>query len=134
MSEKNQTGNIILKICLAVLLMIIAIAVCFIVVSGNDEEISSESTLISSEPESSSSMNFVPESSYEINLKVGQTCDAELTDIETDSGLIWMSSDSGIASVDDYGMITAVSEGTCTVTVVIMDIDQSIAVTVNVSE
>ncbi len=133
MSEKNQTGNIVLKICLAILLMIIAIAVCLIVVSGNDDEISSESTLISSESDSSS-MNFVPESSYEINLKVGQICDAELTDFETDSKLIWLSSDDSIASVDDFGAITAVSAGTCTITVVIMDIDQSIAVTVNVSE
>ncbi|MGN1037386.1 MAG: Ig-like domain-containing protein [Ruminococcus sp.] len=43
-----------------------------------------------------------------------------------------MSSDNSIATVDDYGTITAVSEGICTVTVVMMDSDENISVTVNV--
>lgn len=129
MSEKNKNSNIILKICLAVLLMIIAIAVCFIIISGRNDESSSESSQISY---GSSSSKFIQESSYEIELQIGETCRAELIDIETDSKPIWISSDNSIATVDDYGTITAVSEGTCTVTVVMMDSDENISVTVNV--
>lgn len=131
MSEKNKNASIILKMCLAVLFMIIAIAVCFIVISGRNDESSSESSKVSSESSSSSS-SFVQESSYEIELQKGETCTAELTDVETDSKPIWISSDNSIATVDDYGTITAISEGTCTVTVVMMDSDESISVTVNV--
>lgn len=129
MSEKNKNSNIILKICLAVLLMIIAIAVCLIVISGRNDESSSESSQVSS---GSSSSKFIQESSYEIELQTGETCRAEIIDIETDSKPIWISSDNSIATVDDYGTITAVSEGTCTVTVVMMDSDENLSVTVNV--
>ncbi len=129
MSEKSKNRNIILKICLAVLIMIIAVAVCLIVLSKRNEESSSESSQVSSE---SSSSRFVQESSYEIELQIGETCRAELTDIETDSKPIWISSDNSIATVDDSGNITAVSAGTCTVTVVMMDSDENISVTVNV--
>ncbi len=131
MSEKSKNRNIILKICLAVLFMIIAIAICLIVLSGRNDESSSESSQVSSDSSSSMS-SFVQESSYEIELKAGETCKAELTDVETDSKPIWISSDNSIATVDDYGTITAVSEGTCTVTIVMMDSDENISVTVNV--
>ena len=120
MSEKDKNKNIILKICIAVLVMIIAIAICLII---------PESSYVSSQ---SSSSSFVQENSYEIELKVGETCKAELTNTETSSKPIWISSDNNIAVVDDYGNITAVSAGTCTVTVVMMDSDDTVSVTVNV--
>lgn len=125
MSEKDKNKNIILKICVAVLVMIIAIAICLIILSKRNETTVSESSY-------SSSMSFVQESSYEIELKVGETCKAELTNTETNSNPIWISSDSDIAVVDDYGNITAVSAGTCTITVVMMDSDDTVSVTVNV--
>lgn len=129
-NEKSKKGSVVLKICLSILVMVIAIALCLIVLSRRDNESNPEESISVSTEESSKS--FVPESSYEINLQVGQTCNAEITDFETDSTPIWMSSDNSIATVDSSGVITAVSEGTCTVTVAIMDIDQNIIVTVNV--
>lgn len=132
-NEKSKKGSVVLKICLSVLAIVIAIALCLIIISRyKSEEGSPEESISVSTEESSKS--FVPESSYEINLQVGQTCNAEITDFETDSTPIWMSSDNSIATVDSSGVITAVSEGTCTVTVAIMDIDQNIIVTVNVSK
>lgn len=131
-NEKSKKGSVVLKICLSILVMVIAIALCLIVLSRRDNESNPEESISVSTEESSKS--FVPESSYEINLQVGQTCNAEITDFETDSTPIWMSSDNSIATVDSSGVITAVSEGTCTVTVAIMDIDQNIIVTVNVSK
>ena len=129
-NEKSKKGSVLLKICLSILVMVITIALCLIVLSRRDNESNPEESISVSTEESSKS--FVPESSYEINLQVGQTCNAEITDFETDSTPIWMSSDNSIATVDSSGVITAVSEGTCTVTVAIMDIDQNIIVTVNV--
>lgn len=131
-NEKSKKGSVVLKICLSILVMVIAIALCLIVLSRRENESNPEESISVSTEESSKS--FVPESSYEINLQVGQTCNAEITDFETDSTPIWMSSDNSIATVDSSGVITAVSEGTCTVTVAIMDIDQNIIVTVNVSK
>lgn len=131
-NEKSKKGSVVLKICLSILVMVITIALCLIVLSRRDNESNPEESISVSTEESSKS--FVPESSYEINLQVGQTCNAEITDFETDSTPIWMSSDNSIATVDSSGVITAVSEGTCTVTVAIMDIDQNIIVTVNVSK
>lgn len=132
-NEKSKKGSVVLKICLSVLAIVIAIALCLIIISRyKSEEGSPEESISVSTEESSKS--FVPESSYEINLQVGQTCNAEITDFETDSTPIWMSSDNSIATVDSSGVITAVSEGTCTITVAIMDIDQNIIVTVNVSK
>ena len=131
-NEKSKKGSVVLKICLSILVMVITIALCLIVLSRRDNESNPEESISVSTEESSKS--FVPESSYEINLQVGQTCNAEITDFETDSTPIWMSSDNSIATVDSSGVITAVSEGTCTVTVAIMDIDQNIVVTVNVSK
>lgn len=131
-NEKSKKGSVVLKICLSILVMVIAIALCLIVLYRRDNESNPEESISVSTEESSKS--FVPESSYEINLQVGQTCNAEITDFETDSTPIWMSSDNSIATVDSSGVITAVSEGTCTVTVAIMDIDQNIIVTVNVSK
>lgn len=128
MSEKDKNKNIILKICIAVLVMIMAIAICLIILSKRNETAVPESSYVSSQ----SSSNFVQENSYEIELKVGETCKAELTNTETDSKPIWISSDNDIAVVDDYGNITAVSAGTCTVTVVMMDSDDTVSVTVNV--
>lgn len=130
-----------LQICLAVLILIIIGAIVLIILSGkNNNNNNSESSILSEsisssdiiDENSSSGIDFKPESSYELNLKVGEVCKAELTDFETDSKLIWLTSDSSIASVDNEGNITAVSIGTCTVTVIIMDTDDSIAVTVNV--
>ncbi len=132
-NEKSKKGNVILKICLSILVIVIAIALCLIVLSRRDNE-SNPEEIIPVSSESTTSKSFVPESSYEINLQVGQTCNAEITDFETDSTPIWMSSDNSIATVDSSGVITAVSEGTCTITVAIMDIDQNIIVTVNVSK
>jgi uncharacterized protein YjdB len=129
MSEKDKNKNIILKICIAVLVMIMAIAICLIILSKRNETAVPESSYVSSQ---SSSSSFVQENSYEIELKVGETCKAELTNTETDSKPIWISSDNNIAVVDDYGNITAVSAGTCTVTVVMMDSDDTVSVTVNV--
>ena len=131
-NEKSKKGSVVLKICLSILVMVIAIALCLIVLSRRDNESNPEESISVLTEESSKS--FVPESSYEINLQVGQTCNAEITDFETDSTPIWMSSDNSIATVDSSGVITAVSEGTCTITVAIMDIDQNIIVTVNVSK
>ena len=132
-NEKSKKGSVVLKICLSVLAIVIAIALCLIIISRyKSEEGSPEESISVSTEESSKS--FVPESSYEINLQDGQTCNAEISDFETDSTPIWMSSDNSIATVDSLGVITAVSEGTCTVTVAIMDIDQNIIVTVNVSK
>lgn len=131
-NEKSKKGSVVLKICLSILVMVIAIALCLIVLYRRENESNPEESISVSTEESSKS--FVPESSYEINLQVGQTCNAEITDFETDSTPIWMSSDNSIATVDSSGVITAVSEGTCTVTVAIMDIDQNIIVTVNVSK
>lgn len=128
MSEKDKNKNIILKICIAVLVMIMAIAICLIILSKRNETTVPESSYVSSQ----SSSSFVQENSYEIELKVGETCKAELTNTETDSKPIWISSDNDIAVVDDYGNITAVSAGTCTVTVVMMDSDDTVSVTVNV--
>lgn len=133
-NEKSKKGSVVLKICLSILVMVIAIALCLIVLSRRDSEESTPEEIIPVSSESTTSKSFVPESSYEINLQVGQTCNAEITDFETDSTPIWMSSDNSIATVDSSGVITAVSEGTCTVTVAIMDIDQNIIVTVNVSK
>lgn len=136
MSEKKKS-NVLPVMCIVILVLIIIAAVYFIVFSDNEEESSSSGlSSVSSESssnDSSSSIDFLPESSYEIDLTVGQSCMAEITDIETESKLIWVTSNSDIAAVDDLGNITAVAEGSCTVTVIIMDTDQSIAVTVNVT-
>lgn len=57
---------------------------------------------------------------YEITLKKGESKMPIVTmypeDCE-DKSEIWASSDESVAIVDDYGLITAVSEGECTVTV-----------------
>ncbi len=130
-----------LQLCLVFLILIIIGAVALIIFSNkNNDNNNSESSILSDiidsdgdvSDESSSGIDFKPESSYELNLKIGEVCKAELTDFETTSKLIWLTSDADIASVDDEGNITAVSSGTCTVTVIIMDTDDSIAVKVNV--
>jgi len=133
MSNKKKAKYIILEICLAVLLMIIALSVCLIVLSKKNNDNSSSESSLSLPSSSSSESSFIPEASYNISLKVGETCSAELTDIDTESKLIWLSSDSDIASVDDFGTITGISPGSCTVTVIIIDTDQNIVVNVNVT-
>lgn len=134
MSEKRKNNNILLRICLAILIMIIAVAVCLMIISKKNNESSENILPVSSDTSSENSVIFNDDISYEINLKIGETCQAELTDSEIESKLIWISSDNDVATVDDFGNITAVSAGRCNITVIIMDTDQNIGIKVNVDD
>lgn len=56
---------------------------------------------------------------HEINLKVGDTCNLNISDLFLKSECDWISSDAKIASVDEKGIITGQKEGktlvTCTI-------------------
>lgn len=59
-------------------------------------------------------------STYSVELQVGQSKMPIVTMLPenvSNKGEIWTSSDSGVAAVNELGNITAVSEGSCTVTV-----------------
>ena len=74
-------------------------------------------------------------STYEVTLNVGNKTMPIVTmqpSDATDKGEIWMSSDEAIATVNKYGSITGISEGTCTVTVTSTDNPEVLAV-VNVT-
>jgi hypothetical protein len=56
---------------------------------------------------------------HEINLKVGDSCNLNISDIFLKSECNWISSDPKVASVDEKGIITGQKEGntliTCTI-------------------
>lgn len=56
----------------------------------------------------------IPLSFYETELKVGET---QMPIVDDEIKEIWTSSDNDVASVDDFGNITAKAEGKCTITV-----------------
>lgn len=60
------------------------------------------------------SLDKIPLSFYEIELKVGES---RMPIVEDDIKEIWTSSDNSIATVNELGNITAVSEGDCIITV-----------------
>ena len=56
----------------------------------------------------------IPLSFYETELKVGET---QMPIVDDEIKEIWTSSDNDVASVDEFGNITAKAEGKCTITV-----------------
>lgn len=72
-------------------------------------------------------------SESKIELKEEETKNVSCTvypEKATDKTVIWTSSDSSVATVNSYGMITAVGKGTCTITAQSGDQTETISVTV----
>lgn len=69
--------------------------------------------------------------SFELNVGSTRTVNVTLTDMGKDAVVSWSSSDESVATVDSNGKVTAVAEGTATITATCNGIDDSITVTVN---
>ncbi len=153
----------IMKKILLLLVVAVVVSLLFVIGHKKDteetfEEISvvSEESLISEVSEESSeeiseevseespesvaehvSVTGITLTTYDVTLNIGNKTMPIVTmapNNATDKGEIWKSSDSSVATVDQYGNIKGVSEGNCVVTVTStdnMDVSATVNVTVN---
>ncbi|MCM1314339.1 MAG: D-alanyl-D-alanine carboxypeptidase family protein [Prevotella sp.] len=103
----------------------VADGTCIITVTSVDNpEIKAEIKVTVGNPSPENKINEIRLSKYEMNLKKGETDISYVTmlpDSVSNKDEIWTSSDENIATVDKWGNVIAINDGTCIVTVISVD-------------